>query len=168
MYCYNWSSQVARITLSPTFSHYRLWATVRYMSGWRYISWFGNFMSFFINIIKTIFGSDCVLDLYSVDDICLNLKRFFEWSTDNCRAGEKRIQALEKRCENINRIKRNIQATLSGWSLLHFTVIQFNSLNNKCFINQLWFTILFTVHHFITYSALIQFEGVVDKIPEAD
>ena len=50
---------------------------------------------------KTILGSDCVLDLHSVDNICQNLKRFFEWSTENCNSGERRIQALEERCRKV-------------------------------------------------------------------
>ena len=62
---------------------------------------------------KTILGADCALDLNSIENICNNLKRFMEWSLENCKSGDKRIQALERRCEKINQIKTKIQASWS-------------------------------------------------------
>ena len=44
-----------------------------------------------------------------IEDICNNLKRFFQWSTENCQSGHRRIQALEGRCDDIARIQAEIQ-----------------------------------------------------------
>lgn len=65
------------------------------------------------NLDKTILGSDCALDLHSIEDICQNLKRFYQWSTENCRSGEIRIQAMEDRCARIDQIRASIQANVN-------------------------------------------------------
>ena len=64
------------------------------------------------NLDKAILGSNCVLDLTSVENICRNLKVFFQWSTENCRAGDRRIATLKKRCDKIDEIRRNISQNL--------------------------------------------------------
>ena len=64
------------------------------------------------NTEKTILGSDCVLDLNSVDDICINLRRFFQWSTETCLAGDTRISKLARRCNKVDTIKTYIRAKM--------------------------------------------------------
>ena len=68
-----------------------------------------NAKIFFKTQQKAILGSDCALDLNSVEDICDNLKRFFQWSTRSCRAGEKRIRNLEKKCNEVKNVKLLIE-----------------------------------------------------------
>ena len=62
------------------------------------------------NTYQKILGSDCALDLNSIAKICTNLKRFFEWSTENCRAGDIRVRKLTDRCNAIDRIRKVVQA----------------------------------------------------------
>ena len=64
------------------------------------------------NLDRAILGSDCVLDLTSVENICQNLKVFFQWSTENCQAGDRRIATLERRCDKIDEIRQSISQNL--------------------------------------------------------
>ena len=57
---------------------------------------------------KDILGSDCALDMTSIDSICENLKTFLEWSFEGCRT-QRLITRLENRCNNVKRIRNEIQ-----------------------------------------------------------
>ena len=64
------------------------------------------------NLDKATLGSDCVLELTSIENICKNLKVFFQWSTENCRAGDRRIIKLKERCDKIDDIRQKISQNL--------------------------------------------------------
>ena len=60
-------------------------------------------------------GSDCALDMTSVDAICVNLRQFFEWVLRPCRTGGvKRLETLDRRCEIVRRRQAQNQAAASG------------------------------------------------------
>ena len=75
------------------------------------------------NLGKDVLGSDCALDMTSIDAICHNLKRFFQWAYEDCNGGcgvhidcdghhapqgQLKLDKLEHRCQNILRIKEEI------------------------------------------------------------
>jgi len=58
---------------------------------------------------KSILGSDCALDLTSIDAICEHLPKFMDWAFDGCQSNA-RTRQLIKRCYNLRRIKSDIQS----------------------------------------------------------
>merc|ERR1711892_109445 len=58
---------------------------------------------------KSILGSDCALDLTSIDAICENLPKFMDWAFADCRSNA-RTRQLHQRCVKLRRVRSNIQA----------------------------------------------------------
>jgi len=58
---------------------------------------------------KSILGSDCALDLTSIDAICENLPKFMDWAFADCRSNA-RTRQLHQRCVKLRRVQSKIQA----------------------------------------------------------
>ena len=54
-------------------------------------------------------GSDCKLELTSIQNICRNLAKFFVWVYQDCRgSGANRIKQLARKCGKIKQIQHKI------------------------------------------------------------
>ena len=64
---------------------------------------------------KDYMGSDCALDMTSVDTVCTNLGRFLEWALGSCRRGsDKKLEVLDRKCDIIKNRQAQNQAASSG------------------------------------------------------
>jgi len=58
---------------------------------------------------KSIMGTDCKLELTSIQNICRNLAKFFVWVYQDCRgSGANRIKQLGRKCGKIKQIQHKI------------------------------------------------------------
>ena len=59
--------------------------------------------------LKSIMGTDCKLELTSIQNICRNLAKFFVWVYQDCRgSGANRIKQLGRKCGKIKQIQHKI------------------------------------------------------------
>ena len=72
------------------------------------------FTLYFGTLKKSTLGADCALDLTSVDDICVNMRRFLKWATEDCRQGDRRLGVLDRKCEVVRGVQARNQAAASG------------------------------------------------------